>query len=282
MRSRDTAEIQTDQGVRQFDPEVTTLTDQHGRKIGTMVSLRDVTDREIRRQRLEVLNRVVGHNLRNRASVIKARTEVVADEIDDGELQSHLDTATHSVDSLTDLGEKARTIEALLGRNGTDERPMELEPFLDGVVAECTDEWSEASITIEETPSGTIRSDPEILRFVLRNVVEDALERADSGKVSVELRVIVDDSERYPLTIVVTDDGPGIPEREIEVIEAGTERPLKHGRGIGLWVTSWAVRELGGSLSFPDRESPISTVLVQLPNTLQRRESSAESPSVGR
>jgi signal transduction histidine kinase len=266
LSATETVELQTDEGVRQFDPRVTALTDQHDRRIGSMVSLRDVTDREIRRQRLAVLNRIVRHNLRNQAGVIKANTEVVADELSDGRLLDHLDTATASVDSLTALSKKAKTIETVLG-DGGETTTLSLKALLDETVAESAERWPAASVSVRECADAQIEIDRQALIFVLRNLVENAVEHADTP--TVRLSATVDKTARYPVTLTVSDDGPGIPDSEIEVLESGAETPLKHGSGIGLWVTNWAVRELGGELGFPERGPDGTTVAVRLPTKPQ-------------
>jgi len=38
----------------------------------------------------------------------------------------------------------------------------------------------------------------------------------DRGEPRVELRVERDDGDRYPVTVAVADDGPAIPDREVE------------------------------------------------------------------
>jgi signal transduction histidine kinase len=229
-----------------------------------MVSLRDVTDREIRRQRLAVLNRIVRHNLRNQAGVIKANTEVVADELTDDRLLNRLDTATDSVDSLTALSQKAKTVEDVLSGAG-DTTVVELAGLLDELATESAEQWPAATVTVGDVPEATVEIDRQAVAFVLRNLVENAVEHTDE-RPTVSLAATVDETtERYPVTITVSDDGPGVPEREIEVLESGTETPLKHGSGIGLWVTNWTVRELGGELTFPERGPDGTTVAVRLP-----------------
>ena len=263
LAAKETVELQTTEGIRRFDPRVTALTDQHDRRIGSMVSLRDITDREIRRQRLTVLNRIVRHNLRNQASVIEANTEVVADELTDERLLDRLDTATDSVDSLTALSHKAKTIETILG-DGNETTTVDLRGILDDIAAENTEQWPEATVTVHECPAVTIEVNRRAVEFALSNLVENAVEHAEKDAPTVELAGSVErDAQR--VTITVADDGPGIPDREIEVLEAGEETPLKHGSGIGLWVTNWTVRELGGDLAFPERGPDGSTVAVQLP-----------------
>ena len=47
--------------------------------------------------------------------------------------------------------------------------------------------------------------------------------------------------------IRVRDDGRGIEEMEAAVIADGTETPLEHGAGLGLWMVNWIVTRYGGS-----------------------------------
>ncbi len=70
----------------------------------------------------------------------------------------------------------------------------------------------------------------------------------------------------------IADDGPGIPERERVVIEAGTEIiQLVYGRGLGLWLVKRPVQSHGGGLriDLPGAEEPAgargSTVTLLLP-----------------
>jgi nitrogen-specific signal transduction histidine kinase len=260
LTERDSVDLRTTQGARTFDAQVTELTDQHGNRLGSMVTLRDVTDREIRRQRLEVLNRIMRHNLRNRVSVIEAHSEVVADAVGDDDLQQHLDTVSDSADSLATLGRKVKTIQELLDtdRSAT---PVQLDEFAEGVVADCKDRWPKATITLTRVDDVTVRGDREAMAFILETLVENT----DQERPSAEITVEFDGSEqRYPLTLGVTDEGNAISSREIEVVQEGTETPLKHGTGVGLWVTNWTVTDLGGELSFEQRESG-TVVRARLP-----------------
>jgi len=269
LETTDTIDLRTADGVRKFDPQVTALTDQHGRRLGSMVSLRDVTDREMRRQRLEVLNRILRHNLRNQVGVIKANTEVVADAVEDEVLQAHLENTTQSADSLQDLGRKAKTIEELLSEPDGPTADIDLGSFLADIVDDANSQWPAAQVTMDGADGRTrIETDPELVRFVVENLLENAVEHADREQPQVEVWIERDAEARYPTTIAVADDGPGIPDREVEVLQEGGETPLKHGSGVGLWVTNWAVTDLGGELSF-DRREPRGTVArVGLPHEL--------------
>ncbi len=281
LQTQETVELRTDGGVRKFDPQVTALTDQHDRQIGAMVRLHDVTDREIRRQRLEVLNRVLRHNLRNQVSVIEAHTETAAQAVTDDQLASHLDATLESADSLAALGRKARAIQELLSAERDRKAEINLDEFLDTVVADSQRQWPGARIASDGTDV-TVEGDPEVLGFVLDNLVENAVQHSDREHPRIELAAAVDTSGgRYPTRIEVADDGPGIPDRETEVIEEERETPLKHGSGVGLWVTNWAVTDLGGDIEFETGEPRGSVVRVRLPWP-PKRDSGTVSQSDGR
>lgn len=78
----------------------------------------------------------------------------------------------------------------------------------------------------------------------------------------------------------VVDDGPGIPDAELEAVTAGRETALSHGSGLGLWLVRWAARALGATFTFADREPRGTVVELQLPASVDedrvRTEQSAE------
>jgi signal transduction histidine kinase len=66
------------------------------------------------------------------------------------------------------------------------------------------------------------------------------------------------------IEIVITDNGPGIPEHERRAIESGEETPLQHGTGLGLWLVYWAMSLLGGDIHIDDAESG-TRIALRLP-----------------
>ncbi|MFT4947784.1 MAG: sensor histidine kinase regulating citrate/malate metabolism, partial [Natronomonas sp.] len=64
--------------------------------------------------------------------------------------------------------------------------------------------------------------------------------------------------------ITVFDDGPGIPDSELAAIDAGSESPLQHGTGLGLWRIKWGIKKLNGTVSFKNDSG--TTVQMTVPN----------------
>jgi len=71
------------------------------------------------------------------------------------------------------------------------------------------------------------------------------------------------DNSRFVLT--VEDDGPGIPDHEIEAVESGRETALEHGSGLGLWVVEWGAAAIGADVDYADREPRGTRVTVSIP-----------------
>lgn len=264
LRAEDTVTQRTASGVRTLDSQVTALRDQHGNRLGWMATLRDVTDREIRRQRLEVLNRLVRHDLRNQVSVIQAHAEAVSDSVESEELQDHLATVNQSADSLATLGKKAKTVEEVLGTDR--ETTFRLDEFVDDVVADCEDRWPEATFRAVDAPEDAVETDRRVAAFVLETLVEELFNGADAAEATVEFALTpVGTGGQHLLRIDVWSNSAALSEQDVDVVEAGSETPQKHGTGVGLWVTNWAVTDLGGELSFLDTGPHETQVRVELP-----------------
>jgi methyl-accepting chemotaxis protein len=228
-----------------------------------MVDMRDdlerfIKEREQREQRLQVFNRVLRHNLRNRLDVIRSHAEQLADRTDGDDAEAVL----AATDRLAAIGTRARRIDQLMARD-PDPATVDLTALVpDLVSAVGTD-----SVTVEtEFPStATLRTDAEMLRTALISPLENAIRHADS-KVTVSITSTADGH-----TVVVRDDGPGIPASELESLTAGTETDLQHVRGLGLWQLRWSVEALDGDLSFATEDG--TTVSITIPDLAAQTES---------
>lgn len=117
---------------------------------------------------------------------------------------------------------------------------------------------ADVDVTLDVPDAAPLSTDWQALRAALESAIENALEYAsESVTVTVERR-----SAGYE--IVVTDDGPGIPDSELASIDAGSETPLQHGTGLGLWQLKWAVTRFGGDLSFDTADG--TTVRIVVPD----------------
>lgn len=104
-----------------------------------------------------------------------------------------------------------------------------------------------------EYPERDVRvSIPGSVSVVASNKLNDALwELLENACVHGEGPILISvDLNDESVAIEISDQGPGIPDLELDMIESGEETPLKHGRGIGIWVAFWIIKASQGTLSF--------------------------------
>jgi signal transduction histidine kinase len=213
----------------------------------------DITERKYREQRIEVFNRILRHNLRNQLDVIRSHAETLMDRVDD----SHPQRIVAAVDELATMGARARKIDRIMSM-GNDASEVSLPETLGEVVEDITREQGAVEVATDLPASARLTNNEEALRTAVRSALENAIEYADS-----EVGLTVED-HGGGYTVVIDDDGPGIPEAELTPIETGTETNLNHGRGLGLWQLRWGVDKLNGELSFDTNEG--TTIRIRVPD----------------
>ncbi|MFB6084969.1 MAG: histidine kinase N-terminal 7TM domain-containing protein [Halorientalis sp.] len=269
-------------GPFEYEVKVSELSDQHGRQLGRVLVLRDITDRTNRRQQLQVLDRVLRHNFRNDMNVIDVCATQLVERLD-GENEELAGRIRSVARDLSETGTKAREIERIMSRRHNDPQPIDLPSLVTRQLDTLRHEYPAAEIEADLPDELEIRS-TGILESVLQNVLENAVVHNDGQQPHVWVRVDTDDSGN--VEIAVADDGPGIPQQEREVLIKGTETPLEHGSGLGLWLVNWGVTMLGGEIEFRDRvafgdeDVRGSVVTITIPRQGPTVHATSDQPSI--
>ncbi|WP_247009741.1 ATP-binding protein [Halorientalis litorea] len=262
LSAGETASLVTSNGHRECAVERTVLTAPNGTSIGTAYRIRDVTDRRTHEQRLEVLDRVLRHNLRNDLDAIRGFAEALETEastVDPVELGARI---RETASDLSDTCSTVEQSEQLLGREQLDPVALDTRSLVRDVLGQLTEEFPGSGV-LQAEDAPTVRTDPSIVEAVVREVVENGLEHGPGA----EARVVVE-LERSPegAEITIRDNGPGIPDREAAVLLDGEETPLQHGSGVGLWLVDWGLSRLGGTLEVQTDGCVGSVVTLTVPD----------------
>ncbi len=215
-----------------------------------------------REQRLNVLNRVLRHNLRNEMTVVVGHAEFIADEGDDL-LERSAEAILSSSEDLTSLSERAREIQEV--RSTADElTEADAADLAREAVATARERFPDVSIELDAEPA-TLYSVPTVATAV-EQVVDNACRHneGETRRVRVSTGLGTRDGDAIAW-ISVQDDGPGIPKQEQNVLREGRETALEHGSGLGLWLVYWVVKESGGTLGFDVREGEGTRVTMEFP-----------------
>jgi len=252
--------LQPDGRLRYYDVRVTRLRRGGGVLSGRLVSLRDVTERRQREQRLNVLNRTLRHDLRNEANVVLGYAELGQQKHPDAEwltaIQDH-------VSGMVDLSEKVRQIEQALDDEHVDTATVDAVEIVDDVVADITADRPDLDIAIDLPATAPVQA-VELLDAAVRNAVENAVEHNDNPDPLMEVSVAVS-REGDTVSITVVDNGPGIHADEQAVLLRGRETQLDHVSGLGLWIINWIVTKSGGEIEIGENEPRGSVVTIRLP-----------------
>jgi PAS domain S-box-containing protein len=257
---------------------------------GFVCVVRDVTERHQREQIIEVLDRVLRHNLRNDMNVVMGEAEMLSQTTDD-RTAAAADRIADRARSLLDVSDTARAVREVVASEGDQERAD-----LCAVVERCCRQvdTAEMAVSVPETPVVVACTG---LRHAVTELVENAVEHGSAqsatrgastevpqlpgsraafaapgpapdsdGEASVQVEVTLDERDGARMAVLrVVDDGPGVPEMERSALEEGQETPLRHGQGLGLWLVNWVVTRAGGSLSVTECDDEGAAVEVRLP-----------------
>ncbi len=252
-------EVRIDQSGdrRLFHVSAAPLNDPTGRTVGSMLIFQDITRAQRREQRLDVLNRVLRHNLRNGMVAIKGNAQYIAEITDDETTKSSAETIVTSGDRLITVANKARAFEEIR-ETAPSFKVIELGELLTELIERLTQTFPDATIDLDVPEETTVRTDPRLLRLLVSNLVENALQHGgDQQRVTVRVK-----KNSSAVAIEISDEGKGIPEGELEPLRDGEETPLKHGSGIGLWIVHWSAEILGCELQFETDNGTTVTVTI--------------------
>jgi two-component system nitrogen regulation sensor histidine kinase NtrY len=108
-----------------------------------------------------------------------------------------------------------------------------------------------------------VRVDPEQIRRVIINLVDNAIEAMDrKGHVVIDLQHAA--AERIA-RIVVADDGPGIPAGEREKLFMPYYSTKRRGSGLGLAIVRRIIAEHGGAIDVADNVPNGTRFILELP-----------------
>ena len=196
----------------------------------------------------------VGHDLRTPLASLRLRVEAIADA---GDRQKAIDSIDEMNDTLEDILSLAR-----IGRPSDPAVDVDLVALVDAVVIDLADLGEDVTIAPSDRILVNLRPAPT--RRAVRNIIENAIKYGSRAHVSVSI-------SSNEVLVVVEDEGPGIPEADIERVMDGfvrleTSRNRETGgTGLGLAIARGILREQGGDLYLENREKKGLKVTLKFP-----------------
>jgi PAS domain S-box len=203
---------------------------------------RDISRLSQRERQLEVTNRFLRHNIRNKLTTIQGYGTLVS-EADDEQMRSYGTQITGAATEVEETAEMARNIHKLIKRNPSP-ATVDLADRLDRAVALVRDRYPTADITAH-TPNSPDVTSLVSLDEALAELLATVLENAASAHLS--LSVAGTDGDTAAVTIQTTDGAVPPVEREVLTGEIDIDQ-TKHAQGLGVWYVYWHVWYSGGRI----------------------------------
>jgi len=235
----------------------TTATDGSGQPIGETLVFTDITAERRRQQRIQVLNRVLRHNLRNDLNAAKGYVNMMADAGTDTEQFRR--KVGSILDDLVTIGNKAQSTEQVLEADPIANEATPVSVIVTDAVQPVESAYDSVETDISVPKSPAVRVNPEVIHSVVEEVIENAARHSDGAAVTITY-------DADPPALTIADDGPGIPDHEISVLENAQETDLEHGSGLGLWLIKWGTESFGGTVTFDTYDG--TEVRIKFPSSL--------------
>jgi signal transduction histidine kinase len=237
--------VQFDGGTRVYDLTETSIHDQHDRYRGSLLVLRDVSERHQQRRTLQQQNEqlerftsVVSHDLRNPLNAARGYAELALERDDEAALREAIDT----MDEMEDLVEGLLTL-AREGRTVDDPTRVNLAAVARAAWRGAPTEG--ATLEVGADADVDIYADPDRLRELFGNLYRNAMEHAAAGPESADGGDT--DEEQYSVTVTVgrltdcdgfyvADDGTGIPSEDRDKVFESGFTTESSGTGLGLAI----------------------------------------------
>ena len=263
-------EVRGADGLATIDFSLKPVHDDDGDVVLLVAEGRDVTAQRRRRQHLEVVQRVLRHNIRNDLSKIRGWAELIVEAPDRETRRDRFERVARVLDQWRSTTDRVKEIRQVLQVEPGEWPETRLDELVVDAVEAVRDRHPSVTADVE------LQADPTAVPTNVGSAVRELLENAADTADDCSVDVTVTTPEGGWIEIAVSDDGPGMPAMEAEVLETGEETPLTHGQGLGLWMVRMIVTQAGGDIAVETGEG--TRVTLRLPTEFHGRLATPRSP----
>jgi signal transduction histidine kinase len=213
-------------------------------------------------EQLQVLHRVLRHNLRNDLNVIQGYTKRLLERLETTQRDSECEKILETAEQMERYTEQATRIKRI-----TEGEDLLQSYDLTELIPRLVDHprvTDDVAVSVSVPDSATVVAN-RMFEAALREVVTNAIKHNDSETPRIAITVLPAAGPSHVIEIQVSDNGPGIPDGELKPLQEGKEEPVVHLSGLGLWFVAWTIRQSDGTLDFEGNEEGGTTVRIQVP-----------------
>lgn len=257
----------------------------------------DTTEEVLERQQLDVLYRLLRHNLRTQLNLILLKIQGIEENVEErqkdraieqteedgigemedideiiGEAQKirrtvedirhteNIEDISDSIEDLERIANKTKKAKKILSIEDREITKIDIQNKLKKIKKDILERYPDSKINIEIDIENPIQVYTP-LHYGLEELIENGIKHNNSETPTVDIK-IRETSEN--IEIEISDNGPGIPKDEIKVLERKTETSLEHGSGLGLWIAYWTVDINRGQIEIKTKQKG-TKIKIKLP-----------------
>jgi signal transduction histidine kinase len=218
--------------------------------------------RKRQREELSVLHRVLRHNLRNDINLIHGHAVDLEASIDDPDAAERAGIIHRKTADMLEYTARAGRLRRITESEDAV-TTIDLPETVETVLAEHEDVTDAVTIDTDLPEQCAVRAN-HMLETAIAELITNALEHHDGDEPTITIEVRPDAAPVGYAEVVVSDDGPGVPQMVTEAIAESGPDQLVHLDGMGLWFVTLTVRESGGHVDI-DTGDDGTTVRLTLP-----------------
>lgn len=213
--------------------------------VGSVEDLREGRQQD---RKLNVLNRVLRHNIRNQINVVLGKASLLQ-EIDDEGYRTAARQIEEMSEEIINISDKARRAQQHIDVPADEDCRIDLVEPTEQAIRSFEIKVPAVTIRTDLPSRAPVRAPPAV-DVALGELLENAVvhDRSDP-----EVTVTIETGGSRT-RLRVEDSCEPIPAEVRETIGRGSEQPLHHNDGLGLWIVKWITESVGGELSFARRE----------------------------
>ncbi|HEX6506183.1 MAG TPA: HAMP domain-containing sensor histidine kinase, partial [Chloroflexota bacterium] len=215
------------------------------------------------------------HELRTPLTVLRGTSQVLlrGGGRNEADLRAGLTDLHEEAVRLSRLVDNLLTLTRLDEGQALDPQPVSVRSFLEEFVERYGSAWADRAVHLdgEALDGATAYVDPEALRRVLTNLVENAARYTRAaGAITIS-----GEAGQATVTVTVSDEGPGLTEEDAERVferffRVSQSRARRSGgTGLGLPIVAALVRQSGGRIDLDTAPDRGTTVVITLPQAVQ-------------
>lgn len=206
----------------------------------------DISNRIQEKEYIQVLNRILRHNLKNRLTVILGNTRIIMEESDGEKIKENANNIMRSATDINKLIDESDTIRGIIKDSDPDIRSVQLQPIISNSASSVLEQFENAKIEVECQSNLYVNAGVK-LDVAIESLIDNGLRHnnSDNPKIKINCQKISNNK----VSIDIIDNGVGIPQEDANILESNkTISQLNHSSGLGLWMTKWIINSYHGNI----------------------------------